>query len=132
MSRPKALSLFLLLGLGYPASLFGWGRESIFEMRLGPLEVLWAFAVGFGGLAVFMNIKRGGLSRKVTVAILLLAYGASGALWAMGPDAGAGSVAALLTAGVVLLAAIWTIAFAGASAVTGRIGSGHRLALPRN
>ena len=112
MSSPKALTLFLLLGIAYPASQFGWMRESRLETPLGPIQVLWAFAVGFGALGVFLSPKSSRLSRKLGVAILLVGYCVSGALWAMEPTAGAGLVAALLAAGLVLVA-IWMVAFTG-------------------
>jgi len=51
-------------------------------------------------------------ARKLGVAILLVGYCVSGALWAMEPTAGAGLVAALLAAGLVLVA-IWMVAFTG-------------------
>ena len=124
MSWRKALTLFLLLGIGYPASQFGWSRESVLETRLGPLQVLWAFAVGFGALAVFMNRGPARPSRGaalsmnrlpmtvlwMTAAILLAGYGVSGALWAMGPEAGTGPLVAVAAGGLVLVAAVWTIA----------------------
>jgi hypothetical protein len=104
MFRLKPLIPFLLWGVLYPATLFGWAREALLETALGPLHVLWAFALGLGFLA-----SRGTPRSWRWQALLLGAgYLVSGILWRGGPPRPPGIELGLaMVLAVVLLGAVW-------------------------
>jgi hypothetical protein len=118
MSRQKPWILFLLLGVVYPLSLFGWAREEVLETAWGPVLAMWAFAVGLGALGATLERGPGrrGTRRMMVGAALLLGYAVSGALGA-GVAGSRGWLGAAVLGGAAVLAVVWSLAVRGARRV---------------